>query len=107
MSANKPIFQTVSATVRGIRTDELERLKSYHLQSDLISQKERRRRDTGQYVDVRTGHHYINIIINEYEEILDLYEDKDIHPDDLNCKFYTGKIRNGSKTYHLFVITSS
>ena len=99
------IIQTVSATVRGIRTDELERLKSYHLQSDLISHKERRRRDTGQYEDVRSGHHYINIIINENEEILDLYEDKNIHPDDINCKFYTGKIRNGLKAYYV-IITS-
>ena len=100
------VIQTVTATVRGIRTDELDRLKSYHLQSDLISHKERRRRDTGEYEDLRSGHHFIHIIINENEEILDLYEDKEIHPDDLNCKFYSGKIRNGLNAYYyVFLVT--
>ena len=101
------VFQTVTATVRGIRTDELDRLKSYHLQSDLISHKERRRRDTGEYEDIRSGHHFIHIIINESEEILDLYEDKEIHPDDLNCKFYVGKIRNGLNAYHYVLLITS
>ena len=97
----------MTATVRGIRTDELDRLKSYHLQSDLISHKERRRRDTGGYEDIRSGHHFIHIIINENEEILDLYEDKEIHPDDLNCKFYVGKIRNGLNAYHYALLITS
>ena len=85
--------------ILGLKKAELSRLKDYSIQEEIISHKERRKRDTsditGSENDIRfDDHQSIFVKINEKEEILDLIQKQPAsHALEAKCKFFKGKIR--------------